>query len=491
MAKTLKRILFVSAEAAPLAKAGGLADVVGSLPKALMKQQGLDVRIVLPFYRAIERKRYRVRKRAERFSVSFDGIRHVVRLFETTLPGSRVPVYLLDHPHYEGAGDIYYQDVTNTKEQQQLQVERFLFFSRCIPELLATLRWSPDILHCHDWHAASAAFLTRLFGAQDGHAPASVYTIHNLPLQGSIFLPRFRELLGLSRSSLSLPANTIQNNTVNLTALGLATADILTTVSPQYAKEILLPSYGAGLDHLIRKRRDRLTGILNGIDVDVFDPSHDPAIIPFTATNLDRREQNTKQLQKQLRLEGRRPILGLVSRLTSQKGIALVCRILPRLVQLGCSAAILGSGEPELETSLRVIAKQYPGRVSVTIGFDPVLAQRIYAGSDAFLMPSLFEPCGLGQMIAMRYGSIPIVRETGGLKDSVRGGPQRTGFLFQKPSAAAFQRACLDALALFRDKKRWRALQRRAMARDFSWSRSSRFYLRAYHAALNNAHDQT
>jgi len=444
MARSLKRILFVAAEAAPLAKAGGLADVAGSLPKVL-GQQGFDVRLVLPFYRAIDQRRFQIRKRPERFDVRFDGIQHTVRLFETTLPGSRVPVYLVDHPHYEGAGDIYYQDVTNTKEQQLLQVERFLFFSRCVPELIKALRWSPDILHCHDWHAAPAILLTRIFGTR---RPASVFTIHNLPLQGSLPITRFCELLGIRQASLSLPRGALQNNTVNMTALGLTTADILTTVSPQYAREILLPKNGAGLDGIIRKRRSRLVGILNGIDTAVFDPAHDPTITPFAPSSLDRRERNTEQLQKHLGLENRRPLFGLVSRLTSQKGIALVCRILPRLVQLGGSAAILGSGEPNLESSLKTLAQKFPRSISVTIGFDAALAQRIYAGSDVFLMPSLFEPCGLGQMIAMRYGSIPIVRETGGLKDSVRGGTQRTGFLFQKPTAAAFLKSTRQSVFL-------------------------------------------
>ncbi|MBI3957079.1 MAG: glycogen synthase [Candidatus Kerfeldbacteria bacterium] len=483
---TARRVLFAAAEAAPLAKAGGLADVVGSLPQAL-RERGVDVRIVLPYYRQIDAKKFGLRRRAIRFAVPFDGITHIVRLFETRLPHSRVPVYLLDHPHYEGAGDIYYQDVRNSAEQRVLQVERFLFFSRALPELLRALHWTPHVVHAHDWHAAAVPFLLRRVGTAALRRVATVYTIHNLPLQGSISQRRWLELFGRTEGG-SLPNDALENGTVSLTALGLASADALTTVSPTYAREILRPSLGSGFHRLLRKRRNVLWGVLNGIDTARFDPAHDSAIIPYTAARLGGKEENARRLLARARLAPGRPVFGMVSRLTEQKGIELVCRILPQLVQWGCSAVILGSGEPELEERLRALAKRFSAHVSVTIGFDAEYAQQIYAGTDCFLMPSVFEPCGLGQMIAMRYGTIPIVRRTGGLADTVHEGRAGTGFVFSRFAIRDFRAACNRARMAFRDQDEWQKLQRRAMRQDFSWAASADQYLAVYqHAQKRHA----
>jgi len=478
------KILFAAAEASPMAKAGGLADVVGSLPKAL-RALGADVRIVLPFYRQINRRQYNVVLRKERFVVRFDGIDHVVRVFETRLPNSSVPVYLFDHPHYEGAGDIYYQDVTNPRDQQILQVERFVFFARALPEFLRVFRWAPDVIHCHDWHAAAIPLFLSLFGTPRAKKTQTLYTIHNLPLQGSVALPRFAELLGVHEQSLPVPSDAVQNHTVNLTALALLTTRAITTVSPTYAREIVTPLYGGGLDRILRKRQTNLIGILNGIDTDIYNPAHDPSILPYSKRNVQKKQRNVARLQKRLGLDAkRRPIFGMVTRLTSQKGVKHVCDILPRLVQLGCAVVVLGAGEPDLEKRLCASAQQHKGCVSVTIGFDPILAQQIYAGSDCFLMPSAFEPCGLGQMIAMRYGTIPIVRATGGLRDSVREG--KTGLVFQKDAPSALLSACLRARSMFLT-PRWCALQRHAMEKDFSWRTSARRYLLLYQNIIRRA----
>lgn len=483
MGKPPIKVLFLAAEAAPIAKAGGLADVVGSLPKAL-QGLGVDVRIALPLYHKIDRKQFSIRRRPGRFSVVFDGIRHVVRVFTTTLPHSSVPVYLLDHPHYEGAGDIYYQDVTNSREQQQLQVERFLFFSLAARSLPSFLSWWPDLVHCHDWHTAAFPLFAAHAEEVRLRRLATVYTIHNLPLQGSIGRARFKGLVGNALAA-RFPQGVVRKEVINLTALGLQTANAITTVSPSYAKEILTPKQGAGLMQILRSRRSVLTGILNGLDVDAYDPATDTAIHRFSAATIAEKEKNTRTLLRTTGLELRRPVFGMVSRLTSQKGVELVCAILPRLVELGCSAVVLGSGEPALERRLRDIAAHYPRSVAVRIGFDARFAQIIYAGSDVFLMPSQFEPCGLGQMIALRYGAVPVVRATGGLKDTVREGKDGNGFIFTRYAVKDFWGACRRALRLYGDPERWRALQLRGMRQNLSWTSSARAYRNIYQQALH------
>lgn len=479
----MMRVLFAAAEVAPLAKAGGLADVVGSLPKALARLS-IDVRVMLPKYGQIDTKRFAVRKRTEEFRLRFDGIDHVVRLYEATLPGSDVPVLLLDHPHYEGAGDIYYQEVRNTVEQQTLQVERFLFFSRAVLRAIEVIDWRPDLLHTHDWHTAAIPYFLRREDASTARPIATVHTIHNLPLRGTIRRDRLTELLGADRKGFVIPDGALDRDTINISGLGIAAADLVTTVSPTYAKEILTPEYGAGMERILARRGRDLVGILNGIDDGLFDPAHDPHILPYTTATLDRKEENTKRLLRRANLSERRPLLGMVSRLTSQKGIALICDILPRLVELGCGVVILGTGEPELEARLRENAERFPESVHVTIGFDPVYAQEVYAGSDCFLMPSVFEPCGLGQMIALRYGTIPIVHATGGLKDTVQEGEKGTGFVFENLTSDDFLAACSRAIARFADKRSWRALQEHAMEQDFSWATSAQEYARRYEETL-------
>jgi starch synthase len=480
------RILFLAAEVAPFAKAGGLADVAGSLPQAL-RALGYDVRVVMPYYRAIHTRRFAIRSTGIHFTVHFDGIPHVVRVFATTLPGSSVPVYLLDHPHYEGIGDIYYQEVRNTNEQRVFQRERFLFFSRAIPDLCVALGWYPAILHCHDWHTAAAPLFASLFGEKRLRAAASVYTIHNLPLQGSVPLSRFAEYLGVNARTLRIPQAALQNGTVNLAGLGIATADAITTVSPTYAKEIIRPENGAGLHQILRRRRQRLVGILNGLDVNLYNPARDPAVLPYRCASIEKKNQNTIRLARRLRIAGSRPIVGMVTRLTSQKGISLVCDLVPELVQWGCSLVVLGTGEPPLERRLSALAKRYPKNVSASITFDTVLAQHIYAGSDAFCMPSLFEPCGLGQMIAMRYGTLPIVRSTGGLRDSVKDGV--TGFVFRDPTTQSLRGACERMRKTFSNARMWRRMQRKAMAENFSWDAPARHYAALYRS-LKHTHEK-
>ncbi len=482
---TTMKVLFLAAEVAPFAKAGGLADVTGALPKALA-ERGMDVRVVMPKYNKIDVHAHHIEATPLRYAIPFDEGSHLVRVFRGSLPGSTVPVYFLDHPHYEGAGDIYYQDVTNAAEQHVLQVERFLFFCAAALRLLPELGWQPDILHAHDWHAALAPWLAHSKGA-DAHlrSMASVYTIHNLALQGGVGAARFRELIAPIVDDGSL--GTKAGGTVNITKVGLRAVDMITTVSPSYAREILQPEFGCGLDGVLRERRQRLVGILNGIDTSTFDPAHDALIQRrYSANRLGDKTTNTLALKKALGITNPGPVFGFISRLTEQKGVELICTIIPELVHLGCGVVVLGAGEPALEARMTAQARRFPNAVSARIGFDVHLAQRIYAGSDFFLMPSKYEPCGLGQMIAMRYGTIPIVRAVGGLRDTVQESPHGNGFVFEEYSAAALAAACHRALDAFHNGAEWSALQRRAMRQDFSWNTSAAAYEHVYALAQHH-----
>lgn len=469
------RVLFLAAEAAPFAQAGGLADVVGSLPKALRKR-GLNVCVFLPRYSTIDRKAHGLRDTGLRVPVRFDGIAHVVRVFSSTLPQSTVRVFFLDHPHYEGGGDIYYQDVTNEKEQRVLQTERFLFFVSAAAAVARRLGWRPDIVHFHDWHTSSAPLF---------FSCPTVMTIHNLALQGVLPAARFSELLD-EKNPHSIPSDAHTGTSVNLTRLGLSCATAVTTVSPTYAKEILTRPSGAGCDDLLRKRRNVLSGILNGLDTTVYDPLHDPAIIPYSVQTLPRKKENEHRLRRECRFVRPGPIFGMVTRLTEQKGIELVCSAAKQLVQWGVNLVVLGAGAPKYEALSRSLSKQFPRAVAVRIGFDTALARRIYAGSNAFLMPSKFEPCGLGQMIALRYGTVPIVRRTGGLTDTVREGKNGNGFVFRSYTVNALLSTCRRMLTRFRDRRAFQTLQEHGMRTDFSWDRSAARYHVLYQTLLHN-----
>lgn len=483
MASPVKRVLFVAAEAAPFVKVGGLADVVGSLPKFLART-GLDVRVVLPLYGVVDRARFHLASLPQRVTVPFGGARHTVRVFQTTLPGSSVPAYFLDAPAFFGDRGVYGDHAADAAELQRFQGERFLFFGAAVAAFMPSLNWSPHVVHCHDWHTAVVPLLLRQSARTKARhqSIASVYTIHNLALQGFVRKEQFWRLLSIPEDDVhgAGVAAAHWESLVNIAKLGIAFADTITTVSPTYAKEILTPTFGAGLDPLLRHRRKRLFGILNGIDTEIFDPAHDAALaVSYDERRLEQKEQNRLWLKRRFGLRSPGPVFGMVSRLTEQKGIDLVAAVADRLVAAGASLAILGTGEQTLERRLLMLSHAHPSAIAAHIGFDAMLAQQIYGGSDFFLMPSRFEPCGLGQMIALRYGTIPVVRATGGLRDTVAEGAGGNGFVFSAATADAFWGACERGLAAYQG-PRWNALRCRAMEQDFSWSRSAKEYSRLY-----------
>lgn len=473
------KVLFAASELTPIAKVGGLGDVAGALPIAL-KKLGVDIRVALPYYESVHDAKIPVKKLDVGVIVRWNDKPENVEVYETVIPGSDVPLYLFEHPILS-RGPIYMS--TSAFVDSEGELNRFTFFSQVLSASLNVLPWQPKLLHLNDWHLS---FVPLLLRAGQRLTP-TLLTIHNLANQG-ITDPAILSSLGLTPTvSPELEADLRDDGRVNIFQEGLVHATFLNTVSPTYAEEIKTPEFGEGLDPILRRRSHELVGILNGIDVKRFNPATDPHIpAHYSAENFVGKAACKAELQKRcgLAVDPTKPLFGLVSRLTNQKGIELIAQVLSEIVSAGGQAVLLGAGEPELEQSLVAVENSYPGVVFVKIGFDAALAQEIYAGADVFLMPSRFEPCGLGQMVAMRYGTLPIVRATGGLKDSVidvdADSEHGSGFVFGTYDIGAFRDAIKRSLSLFLQKDQWYTVLRRAMVQDFSWQHSSKEYLKLY-----------
>jgi len=458
------RILFVTPECAPLTKTGGLGDVSAALPAAL-RGLGLDVRQLLPGYSQVLEKIDSVEK-----------ARLSVLGFETRLLEAG-PFLIIDCPALYRRDGGPYQDAAGVDWADNAL--RFGVLSRAASMLASSaspLEWRPECLHCNDWPAALAAAYVAF---DPGASAASVLTVHNLAFQGN-YEAGLLGRLDLPPQSFSVDGVEFHGQ-VSFLKAGLAYADAITTVSPGYAREIQTEAFGCGLDGLLRRRRNALTGILNGIDTEVWNPATDPHLTAaYDASSLERKALNKQALQFRLRLkvDPGIPLLGVVSRLTHQKGSDVLAETLDELVSMPAQLAILGRGEARIEEALRAAATRYPGGVSVTTGFDEGLAHAIEAGADLFLMPSRFEPCGLNQMYSQCYGTLPVAHATGGLADTIEDG--KTGFLFAPVEPGALLEAVRRAAGLRRDVERWREMQRRAMQRDFSWSTAARQYAALY-----------
>jgi starch synthase len=458
------KVLFAASELTPIAKVGGLGDVIGSLPKAL-KRMGSDVRVVIPKYGLISKEFYS--EIPTYFEIWVDGER--VDVFETLIPGSDVRAYLLDNKRFFSENGIYFSKTAFADSPEEIM--RFLFFSKAVSKVFSKIDWAPDIIHCHDWHTAMIPYLLK-----EMKSPVkTLLTIHNLANQGKCDARLISDFLGTELKSANF----------NILGNGIENADIINTVSVNYRGEALTREYGEGLSGALLKRKDNFYGILNGIDYDFFNPEKDKNIkTGYSLRNLSGKKEDKADLQKTLGLkeDESTPLFGVVSRLTEQKGIDLICEIIPDLVSSGCQVALLGTGEEEYESKLVDLAGRYPENISSNIKFDAVLAQKIYAGCDMFLLPSRFEPCGLGQMIAMRYGTIPVVRKTGGLADTVE--EEITGFLFDDYSKEKFWSAVLKSISFYKDKSKWGKIIRTAMAQIFSWGRSAKEYIFLYEKLL-------
>ena len=487
------KILFVASELNPIAKIGGLADVIGALPKTL-KKLGIDVRIAIPKYGIVDEEKYQLEKIAEGIKINFYNKDEKFDLYQCLLPASEVPVYFIDHQKYLGDNGIYFEK-SAMPEDSLREAKRFTFFARSVLEIFEPLNWWPNVIHCHDWHVGILPFLLKSLSLKDKRYKkiAALFTVHNLEYQGHYEAKDISEMLDLP-----IPEKNIdQNKKINFLKSGLVNSDFINTVSPNYAKEILTKEYGAGLEDVLQKRKNELRGILNGIDTEIFNPENDPKIkYNYSIKSLEIKEKNKLYLQEicGLKQDSKIPLFGLVGRLAEQKGIDLISEIMDEAANLNCQMVFLGTGESKYENALRGAEKKYPEKIKVFIKFDAKLAQEIYAGCDIFLMPSRFEPCGLGQMISMRYGTIPLVRATGGLKDSVKNfqfsifNIQSTGFVFEKYDHRELLKTIKKALLIFKNKKIWRKMQINGMSQNFSWQKSAKEYIKVYEKlkVLNN-----
>ncbi len=468
-------------------KTGGLADVSGSLPAAL-KALGEDIRLILPAYPEAVARLGKTRV-ATRFRING----HPLRVLEGTLDDSGLTVWLLDSPpHFSRSGNPYVD--ANGKDLPD-NAERFTLFSRAIAGLAmgqGRMEWRPEVVHCNDWQTGLIPAL--LDGTPE--RPATVFSIHNLAYQGRFPAETFRQLKLPAR--LWHYAGLEYFGEMMLIKGGLAYADRLTTVSPNYAEEICTPLGGQGLDSLLTYRKGRLSGILNGVDYTIWDPANDSLLVSnYSGDDPTGKKANKAALQKRHHLpqEPDTPLLGLVSRFAEQKGIDLILEAAPQLLKRGVQLVLLGSGDPALEKAAQLLAKKYPGQMAADIGYDEGLAHLIEAGADFFLMPSRFEPCGLNQLYSLRYGTLPIVRRTGGLADTVvhtnkqsLADGSATGFVFDHPTADGLIWAVDQALACYAKTSCQLQVMKNAMLQDFSWDRSAREYLEIYRQAIEDAH---
>jgi len=514
-----------SAEVSPFAKVGGLADVVGSLPPALEKE-GCEVKVIMPKYGLIDEKKYNLKKVKQRIKVASDDKERYVSFWKSKLPGSRVEVFFIGQNDYFGKKEVYFGNNS----------ERFLFFSLAVLNVIPHLNFKPDVIHCHDFHTALIPDLIKANPEKWGQYK-TLYTIHNLNYQGKSD-PEVLSTGNLTKNSLKSLSRDARDGNINFMVQGIIGADKVNTVSPTYAREIATHKYGAGLDKVIRQNKNKITGIINGIDTDYFDPRKDKNLkVNYSVKSLNKKRENKLYLQKKCGLPRDKdiPLVGLVSRLAWQKGLELIDEELiqlteshlnPRLADRraplacpeqsrrvkgrrnqvlplnkedknqvlplnkgelegvrGCQFVFLGTGEKKYEERLKKLAQKYPDKVSANIMFDLKFAQQIYAGADIFLMPSRFEPCGLGQMIAMRYGTIPVARATGGLADTV---DENVGFKFKEFKAKPLKDTLDKALNIYhKEPKKWKKMQKTAMKKDFSWQNSADKYIEVYKKILD------
>lgn len=471
------KILFISAEVAPFAKVGGLADVAGSLPKELVAR-GHEVRVLMPGYGMIlgDPSRETVPACAD-FPVKLNGSNVLASLYQFEYHG--LSIWLLN-------GGGLFDAVQSSAEVYSPGRDAYLFFASAALRACQVTGWIPDVVHCNDWHTGFIPVLMREMDPRSWETSASVFTIHNLAYQGE-FGNDTLDAIGLPQSLFN-PDQLETYGSVNFLKSGAVYADQVNTVSPTYAQEIQTPEFGCRLEGLMKylAEEDKLSGILNGIDYDFFNPEIDDAIAKnYSASKTDGKSACRDALLEELglSLKASQPILGMVTRLSNQKGFDLVLEAAPRILGSGACLIVQGLGDPWAASGLQELEASYPNSVRFIEKFDPDIAQRIYAGSDMFLMPSAFEPCGLGQMIAMRYGTLPIVRRTGGLADTVFEGVN--GFVFESKNSEELIHATGRAIKSFEEKAQWETLVARAMEIDHSWTKSAETYESLYVKALD------
>ncbi len=466
------KVLYAASEAYPFAMSGGLADVAGSLPKALRKRL-IGCRVVMPLYSDISEELRANMNFITHITVPVAWRRQYCGIFEAKVGG--VIYYLLDNQYYFKRDGLYgfYDDA-----------ERFAFFSRAVLEMLPHVDFKPDIIHCNDWQTAmTPVYLDRFYSQNPFYSNIkTVFTIHNIQYQGRYGYELLGDVLGLPSEDSRFVE---YDSCVNLLKGGIECADRVTTVSPTYSREILTPEFAHGLDRILREREFKLSGIINGIDTEVYNPETDENVyVNYNLDSIEKKAENKEKLQERMGLPQKAdtPLIGIVSRLVGHKGLDIVKAIFEELLKGDVQFCILGSGEWEFETFFHDMAAKYPDKVALKLGFVPELARKIYAGADLFLMPSKSEPCGLSQLIALRYGTVPIVRETGGLNDTIRdiSLENGNGFTFAEYDAGKLLETINRAIAAYRDVERFDVLRRVAMQCDNSWGKSASAYIKLY-----------
>ena len=487
MVKDALNVLFLSPEVVPFAKSGGLADVAGSLPIAL-KRLGLDVRLVLPFYRIIREGNYEFRPILKKLEVPIGKENFRANVLETQLrPG--IPVYLIeredlyDRPNlYGNPGGDYYDNL-----------ERFSFFAHAALRLTEALSFKSHVVHCHDWQTG---LVPALIKGPYGDIPtlsgvASVFTIHNLGYQGLFPEEKF-PVTGLPKTKFFHAEGLEYWGKFSLLKAGINYSEAITTVSPTYAKEIQTPEYGMGMEGILRRRSAWLHGILNGVDYTCWDPARDSHLsAKYSPEDLVGKARCKASLINQLNLDPSligRPVLGMISRLDAQKGLNLLVQILDDVLELDMGLVVLGSGDEQIQEAIQQAADRHPGQVGLSIGFNEPLAHEIMAGVDIFLIPSRYEPCGLTQMYALKYGTVPVVRATGGLDDTINHFDAEAGtgngFKFSRYESKAFYASIQEAVGLLQNAKLWKRIVANGMRADFSWDRSAQRYLELYRSVM-------
>lgn len=467
------KVLYVASEALPFAASGGLADVAGSLPQAL-KRRKVDCRVVMPLYGTIKEEMRATMKFVTSIMVPVSWRRQYCGVYEAKAGG--VTYYLIDNEYYFKRSTLYghFDDG-----------ERYAFFSRAVLEILPHIDFKPDIIHCNDWQTAMVpVYYTTVYGKREGYTGIkTVFTIHNIQYQGIYTKAILGDVFGLGEEAMPLLEF---GDCINLMKGGIECANKVTTVSNTYAGEILDPWFSHGLDPILKERSYKLSGILNGIDTGNYNPEKDKDIFfNYSAKEPEDKAKNKAALQEifGLPVKADVPVMGIVSRLVSHKGFDLIKRVMWELLSTtDMQLVMLGSGDWEYESFFKELAASFPEKVGIRLGFVPDMARKIYAGSDLFLMPSKSEPCGLSQMVALRYGSVPIVRETGGLKDTITdsGDGKGNGFTFKSYDAFDMLDAIRRALAIYEDKDEWQKLVKRALKCDNGWGRSAKEYIALY-----------
>jgi len=486
------KIVFATAEVSPIAKTGGLGDVCGSLPKALASL-GHEVIVFMPLHRQalawFERTGAALEPAMPPTQILWANWGAEASFFRAELPGTDIPLYLIANDHFFNREHIYGFRADGYDDG----VERFTFFCRAVITACEILGIAPDILHAHDWHTAMLPVYLHsgLRGSPTFAGTRSVYTIHNLNYQG---IGRYRQYAALGLHSRYWSPDALEHfGEINLMKGGIIFGDQVTTVSPNYAREIQTSEHGAGLDGVLRSLSFKLSGILNGIDTDEWNPAHDPNLpAGFSMREVSGKAACKRALIREAKLSprGKTPVISFISRLVDQKGLDLLIPSLSHMLAAGAQAVILGSGESRYENALMQIGEQHPGECRVWIGFDNALAHRMYAGADMLLVPSIYEPCGLNQMYALRYGTLPVARLTGGLADTVipfdaTNADRANGFGFTTPTPEDLFGATWLGILNYRHGEVWRQLQMNGMATDFSWDRSAAEYEAVYHRATS------